>query len=377
MGVLPRCSRLSSIAVAFKLLPLALCLGLLLSSCSGLGGTLPAGSGIGGRCGASSGAPLLPGRLIVTGNAALELWDHGRRTPIACIRDTPQYYAHPAFSPDGRTIAYVLSTSPTSLAQDWGDDIYVSNAGGGGARLVLRHEAPGAQVDSIAWMPDGTALIYGSFRIDYDSAGRSASAVYQVSRLDLSSGAITPLLHDAAQAAISPDGKRLIAVAYPTGDFNVSVLEVAGLDGSDPHVLLNGQTGFQSFFAPHLSPDGQRVVFAAIGGPLPGALAPDRSRAVWLGTIIRSTRSLLVHRLVGPAMADGSPYEVWVANVDGSNIHPVANLREDVPYPLWSADGKQILFLGAAALYLASADGSAVKQIDKGVAHGQMDWFQH
>jgi Tol biopolymer transport system component len=319
---------------------------------------------------------LLPGRLLVTGNAALELWDHGRRTSIACIRGTPQYYAHPAFSPDGRTIAYVLSTAPTSLAQDWGDDIYTSNADGSGARLVLRHEAPGAQVDSIAWIPDGGALVYGSFRIAYGSAGRSASAVYQVNRLNLTNGAIAPLLHDAAQAAISLDGKRLIFVSYPSGDFNVSVLGVAGLDGSDPHTILNGQNGFQGFFAPHLSPDGRRVVFAAIGGPLPGARTPDRKPAWRLATIVQSACSLIAHQLAPPARADGSPYEVWIANLDGTDIHPVANLREDVPYPLWSADGKQILFLGAAALYLASADGSGVKQIDKGVAHGQMDWYQ-
>jgi hypothetical protein len=57
-------------------------------------------------------------------------------------------------------------------------------------------------------------------------------------------------------------------------------------------------------------------------------------------------------------------------------MHPVANLREDLPYPQWSTDGKQILFLGAAALYLGNADGSGVKQIDKGVAHGQIDWYQ-
>ena len=79
---------------------------------------------------------------------------------------------------------------------------------------------------------------------------------------------------------------------------------------------------------------------------------------------------------LAPVRADGSPYEVWIANLDGTNIHPVANLREDVPYPLWSADGSQILFLGAAEMYLAGADGSGVKQIDKGVAHGQMDWYQ-
>ncbi|HTE83246.1 MAG TPA: hypothetical protein VK821_00770, partial [Dehalococcoidia bacterium] len=275
--------------------------------------------------------PLLPGSLLLTGNATIELWEHGRRTPIACVRNTPTYFSHPVFAPNGKSIAYVMSTAPTSLAQDWGDDIYIANPDASGARLAFRHEAPGAQIDSLAWAPDGRALIYGSFRVLYDGAGRSATASYSINRLASASGAVSPLIANASQAAVSPDGKRLVYVSYPSSDFNISALSVANLDGSDAHLILNGQNGFQSFFAPHLSPDGARVVFAAVGGPLPGAKAPqpyNPQRSLILSPsreAPQNIKSALARVLAPSALADGSPYELWIANLDGTGMHTVAN----------------------------------------------------
>jgi Tol biopolymer transport system component len=322
----------------------------------------------GTACGPSESAPLLPGKLLVTGNATIELWTRGRRTIIACVNNSPQYFTHPAFAPDGKSIAYVLSNAPTAGGQDWGDDIYTTNADSTGTRLIHRHETPGAQIDSLAWTPDGSGLIVGSFLVQYGEQGQTASTVFTVSRLDLSSGSTSDLIRNAAQAAVSPDGRSLSYVTYPSTDPNISEIAVADIDGRNAHPILTEQAGFQSYFAPHLSPDGKRIVFAAVGGPVSGmAEAP---------TGIGALGNQLGNAWAAPAAADGSPYELWVANLDGSDLHRVANLREDLPYPQWSSDGNQILFLGAAALYLASADGSSIKQIDKGVPHGQIDWYQ-
>jgi Tol biopolymer transport system component len=349
-----------------KLLTLLLLTAIL---CSCFPSTQGSGDSSGTACGPSEAAPLLPGRLLITGNATLELWSSGRRTLIACVHNTPQYFTHPAFAPDGKSIAYVLSNAPTAGGQDWGDDIYKANAGSTDTRLVHPHEAPGTQIDSLAWTPDGRDLIAGSFRIVYDAEGRTASTTYEVDRIDPSTGASTELLQNAGQASVSPDGRHLSYVSYPSADLNASQLAISDIDGANPHLILIGQPGFQSYFAPHLSPDGKKIVFAAIGGPLSGSVPRHSS---WFDRLA----SLFHGGWMDSASADGSPYELWVATIDGGDMHPLANLREDLPFPQWSSDGSQILFLGAAALYLASADGSSIKQIDKGVAHGQIDWYQ-
>ena len=80
--------------------------------------------------------------------------------------------------------------------------------------------------------------------------------------------------------------------------------------------------------------------------------------------------------MAATAEADGSPYQVWIANLDGSDLRTISNLREDLPYPIWAANGQSILFLGAGGLYTANADGSNLKRIGAGVPHGEVAWYQ-
>ena len=264
------------------------------------------------------------------------------------------------------------STSPTAGTQDWGDNVYVANADGRDvAGPILQRDAPGVTIHSLAWSPDGTALIYGYFRAVYGSNSQVTSLIFQIRRVGLTDGSVTLLLDNASQPSLSWDGKEIVYITYPSSDLNVTDLAMAGIDGSNPHTILTSQTGFQSYFAPHLSPDGKRLVFAAIGGPV-GRAPQERTAATHAPSPTIAGRVMrLVSGWLEPAtaQADGSPYEVWVVNLDGSGLHPVANLREDLPFPLWSADGRQILFLGAAALYLAEADGSGVNAIDRGIVH--------
>jgi len=358
-------------------------------------------------CASTSSAPKLPGKLLETGTTSLDLLEDGRRTPIVCAPNGSTYFAFPAFSPDGTKLAYVLSLTPTAAGQDWGDDIYTAAADGSGARPVLKHDAPGVSINALTWTPDGAAVVYGYTQPVYNGSGNAKGLVSEVRSLRLADGAVSTLIKNGGQPAFSWDGKQLVFVAVSPNHPNVSALGIAKLDGSGLRAVLGFQAGYQSYFAPHLSPDGGRVVFAAIGGAvgnagneqqatsnetsLPGPLpilgegaGPHPGPLPILGEgaargpgPLDRIQAAIASWLGAPvASADGTLYEVWVANLDGSDLHAVANLREDLPFPLWSSNGKQILFLGSAALYVANADGSGVKPIDKGVPHGQIAWYQ-
>jgi Tol biopolymer transport system component len=334
------------------------------------------------QSGGSSGtqAPVLAGDLLVTGESTLDLVIKGKQTPIAKVPSVTSYFEYPVFSPDGKMIAYILATTPTGQGQDWGNDIYTANADGSNAKQVLKHDKPGALLDALSWTPDGQSIIFAYSRAQYDAQNHYTGSVYRVDRLTLATGAVTTLINNAIQPSVSWDGKQIVYVDFPQNDFEAPSLALANIDGTNAQKLLTNQKGFQSFFAPHLSPDGKKVVFAAVGGPLglpTGSATPSLAKTGTRAATLRRLRSALRTALMpAPALADGSPYQVWVANIDGTDLHTMSNLREDLPYPLWAADGKSILFLGAGGLYTANADGTNLKRIGPGIPHGEIAWFQ-
>jgi Tol biopolymer transport system component len=330
---------------------------------------------------ASSGAGLtLPGKLLITGEATLDLVVNGHQTSVAKAPSASSYFEYPTFSPDGKRIAYVLATTPTAQGQDWGNDIYIANVDGSNGQMVLKHDKPGALIDSLSWTPDGQALIFAYSRAIYDAQNHYTGSIYQIQRLAIASGSITDLIDNAMQPSVSWDGKEIVYVDFPQNDLQAESLALANIDGSNRRKLLADQRGFQGFFAPHLSPDGSRVAFAAVGGPVTGpagSATPASGRGAALPSLLAAGGAALARALLpGTARADGSPYQVWIASIDGSELHTVSNLREDLPFPLWFTNGQSILFLGAGGLYTASADGTNLKRLGPGVPHGEIAWYQ-
>jgi Tol biopolymer transport system component len=343
----------------------------LLGGCSGGGAGGPSAIGTAGP------VPRLNGLLAVTGESTLDLISAGKRTVVAKAPSVNTYFEYPAFSPDGKQIAYVLAVTPTAQGQDWGNDVYISNLDGSDAKLVFKHDKIGTLVDSLSWTPDGSALIYAYQRALYDAQNHYTGSIFRIDRLTLSTGASATLINNAQYPSVSWDGKQIVFIDFPQDNFDAATLAIADIDGGHEQKLLTNQRGFQGFFAPHLSPSGNQVAFAAVGGPLqlPGSATPGARVG---GVHEFAWPAAKIGDLLGPdtAQADGSPYQVWVTNLDGTGLHTLSNLREDLPFPLWQADGKAILFLGAGGLYLANSDGTDIKRIGGGVPHGEIAWYQ-
>jgi Tol biopolymer transport system component len=261
----------------------------------------------------------------------------------------------PLWSPDGRSLFYVDQTTYTGdRSAEWGSDIWRAHANGGNRRMLLAHDARGADVAGLALTPDGRALLFGYTRTDIGPTGAVIDQVIQVRRLDLAGGSVSTVVDQALDPAISPDGASLVYLYTGAPDADSFGLWISGSDGSDPRPLAVGAQGLLSFFLPRFSPDGSRVLFIAAVNPFPGRFGASFGYA---------------------SAADGLPQDAWVVNADGSGLTRLTSLYEDQPSANWSADGNQIALLGQGGLYLMRADGGDLTRLGDGYLHGELGWY--
>lgn len=156
--------------------------------------------------------------------------------------------AFPAWSPDGRTLAY---------ASDRGGrfEIFIRDMTAGGDRIALT--ADRQHNVQPAWSPDGSRLAYhSSGRGGIWVIARSGGTPFQISRFG-------------SRPSWSPDGTRVAfqgapytepgAAAFET--FGPSSLWVVTVDGSEPRMATRGWRPEGSHVRPTWFPDGQRLFF--------------------------------------------------------------------------------------------------------------------
>ena len=158
-----------------------------------------------------------------------------------------------------------------------------------------------------------------------------------------------------AEATLSPDGRRIIFTSTRDGDIELYTMNV---DGTDVRRLTN-RVGYDG--GAWFSPDGKQIVWRA-AYPKTAADTADYLR-------------LLNQRLVRPARV-----EVMVADADGRNARQVTNLGGANFAPIFTPDGKKIIFSsnyeqprsGNFDLYLVNPDGTGLEKV---TTHPDFDSF--
>ncbi len=155
------------------------------------------------------------------------------------------------------------------------------------------------------------------------------------------------------------------------------IVTEVGAGGAARRVQLNGMPGRPSF-----SPDGLRIVVAAIAGGAPGLYTVDLAGVVQ-GSRPEAPEAVLVHRGGAVASPAWSPDGAWIAfasvedgdggiwlmRADGTDLRPLAVTDTDEPSaPAWSPDGTRIAYvrtsggspntLGKLQLWTVSSRGS-------------------
>jgi CubicO group peptidase (beta-lactamase class C family) len=192
----------------------------------------------------------------------------------------------PAWSPDGRQIAYVSGGRGGFESHE----TYVINADGSGDANLTNNDA---QEYGVAWSPDGSKLAFGTKR---DGEMR----IYTMNP-DGSNQQSLPTLAAGQAPWWSPDGRQIVYTVESEGNSDLYVMDA---DGGNQRLLIGGPAWE---YLASWSPDGQRIAFTS-------------------------------HR-------DGEA-AIYVANADGSDVKRVSGRNLTAAVGRWSPDGTQLVFNG-------------------------------
>jgi len=199
----------------------------------------------------------------------------------------------PAWSPDGRRIAFERTLASSTVGRPPRVGIFVMNADGTHVRqLTQRSGTPRAEDHAPSWSPDGKRIAFMSANTTDKPVG--ASVIWVIDADGTHPRRVRTLSHTwrgAGAPAWSPDGKRLLYSTAcwfgncgqpPTG----AQLFTVGVDGKDGAQLthLAGNA-----FAPRWSPDGRGIVF--VGNARVGSAGDVYTASADGGGVRRVTRA--------------------------------------------------------------------------------------
>lgn len=228
----------------------------------------------------------------------------------------------PAWSPDGRQLAFISEAG--------GGSLYITGRDGSSAVAVKGLVPNGIE----AWSPDSQSLLFSA----RNSCAANDASLYLVGR----DGATPKRLTEtpAFTGAWSPDGKK-IAFATLTNEGTKLTGEIwtMNADGSGKVRIVSGGTGKNNVAAsPSWSPDGRLIAFSTTFRPGIGA-------------------------------GDDPNGEIWTVAPDGSGLRKVASGWRFA----WSPDGKRLAFEAGPAfppaergIYIAAPDGTGLTRLTKG-----------
>jgi Tol biopolymer transport system component len=231
-------------------------------------------------------------------------------------------YSLPAWSPDGRRVAFTTWTNRAGFRQNWQNADQTSSIwtmAADGSDLVLVVDGSPDQAWAPAWSPDGTWLTYtvSPFAPQPAAVEPQPNGPAAMGPAVIAAGARTWLVHPDGSGAVqlaadapeisstswSPDGTRLAYMRRVGGGDDIFVADFR--DGGITNEAALAQSGSEDW-GPVWSPDGTRLAFTS-----------DRTGGD----------------------------DVWLVNVDGSLLTRLTDEPGDDSAPTWSPDGSTIAFV--------------------------------
>jgi len=228
---------------------------------------------------------------------------------------TAGFDEHPAFSPDGATLAFARRPGPG------GSDLYLQSLSKDfTSRDQVKRLTTTSRATHPIWTDDGQHIVY------VDGANRGPLGPLRIIAISTSGSEQVPVVE--GQMGEISLGRHLI-YSQVASDTNVWRAEIRSFDASPavPQLLISSTWGDN--FARY-SPNGKEIAFL-------------------------SNRS-------------GKETQIWIASADGSNPAQLTSMDGRVYFPNWSPNGQRIVFharvgQGSADLFSIPAAGGVPKRL--------------
>jgi Tol biopolymer transport system component len=282
--------------------------------------------------------------------------------------------AEPAWSPDGRQIAFVqgdMSFLLRSTQREVSMSLYLRNSDGSVRRLAGCGSCARQYGGRLSWSPDSSSIAFSR------DGKRWTESLWVV---DTASGKLRRLTDCRACADVTPawaPSGHLIVFNRLARAREDSGLYTVGADGSQ----LTKITDSDNAENPQWSPDGRQIAF-------------DGNNDIFIANADGSEQRRLVdgERGNGPGVPSWSPdgsklayfntpsstgaytAEVWTMNSDGSQrqrvYHSACCVMSWAP-PIWSPDGKKIAFAATSAggTFVVDSDGTHLRRLSAASAN--------
>jgi Tol biopolymer transport system component len=201
----------------------------------------------------------------------------------------------PAFSPDGRWVAFARESPKTP------PNVYVVPVAGGEPRRVSLGDVwTRGELRGLTWTPDGGSIVASWSPVAWAS---NAASLWRVP----ASGGVPEQVAVGGNNAIHPSiSRRGDRLAFVETHIDTDICEI-GISGSPPRggsprkVISSSLSDGEA----QLSPDGSKIAFAS-----------DRSGSL----------------------------EIWICDRDGANVRQLTRFGGHTEAPRWSPDGRRIAF---------------------------------